>query len=75
MSLVGKVRFVASTLLDALSSPVIHEQGVQSTVSDNKVAGAAVAKASKAQSYLWDFLRILGEIESLVSLKEDGASA
>lgn len=50
-----KVQFVASTLLDALN--------------DTEGNGPS-AKVARAQQYLWDFLRILAEIEALYSLND-----
>ncbi|ORY28647.1 fungal-specific transcription factor domain-domain-containing protein [Naematelia encephala] len=62
--LVGKVRFVASTLLDAISPP--NKDG---DTSKTNIAGVS-QRTIRAQSYLWDFLRILSEIEALYSMEE-----
>ena len=59
----AKVRFVASTLLDALNVNV--EGGPE-------VAGQSSTRVQRAQTYLWDFLRILTEIEALYSMEDDG---
>jgi hypothetical protein len=58
---VAKVQFVASTLLDALSAPT----GTGGDTNEPSL------KVQRAQRYLWDFLRILPEIEALYSLEEE----
>lgn len=63
VSLVAKVRFVASTLLDALNG----ESGSETTSQSS-------TRVQRAQTYLWDFLRILTEIEALYSMEDDEAS-
>lgn len=65
VSLVTKVRFVASSLLDALANPALVQQ--DATPAQIKAA----LKTQRAQTYLWDFLRILSEIELLYSLDDD----
>lgn len=62
LSLVAKVRFVASTLLDALSM-----QSRSPAVSDTQPA----SRVEKAQNYLWEFLRILSEIEAHYSMDDN----
>lgn len=67
VSLVNKIRLVASTLLDALNTTAASREaspsGSEGLVASNKV--------KRAQSYLWDFLRILSEIEALYSLDDE----
>jgi hypothetical protein len=74
MSLLSKVRFVASTLLDALSEPDLAANGSEQDSSLSHPQGHAqlAEKSRRAQSYLWDFLRILGEIEGLGTLAQAG---
>ena len=65
VSLVTKVRFVASSLLDALANP----NTIPSDPTPTQVKAAL--KTQRAQTYLWDFLRILSEIEALYSLDDE----
>jgi hypothetical protein len=65
VALVAKVRYVASTLLDALQ-----------TISDTPQQPHndpmhATDRSSRAQAYLWDFLRILSDIEALYLADDD----
>lgn len=67
VALVAKVRFVASTLLDALQ-----------TTSSNQGQHDASPKMmhlnermARAQGYLWDFLRVLSDIEALYVTDDD----
>ncbi|KAK4688912.1 hypothetical protein P7C73_g1194, partial [Tremellales sp. Uapishka_1] len=57
MPIVNKIRYVASTLLDALQVPT-RSHGTS-------------RRTARAQTYLWDFLRILSEIEGLYSLADN----
>jgi len=66
LSLIPKVRFVASTLLDAL-----NEQSRPPSPSSQAHDASSATRVDKAQSYLWEFLRILSEIEALSSLEQD----
>lgn len=67
MSLLGKVRFVASTLLDALSDPSMGVSDGTASYLDQSQSPLA-ERSRKAQSHLWEFLRILGEIEAVGTL-------
>ncbi|KAL1407482.1 hypothetical protein Q8F55_006915 [Vanrija albida] len=65
-ALVAKVRFVASTLLDALQSPPALP--VHTTTPEMIRANERTARA---QGYLWDFLRILSDIEALYMMDDE----
>ncbi|BEI92936.1 uncharacterized protein CcaverHIS019_0505640 [Cutaneotrichosporon cavernicola] len=63
VSLVAKVRYVASTLLDALQSEPPDPSDIPQLMRSSQ-------RAARAQGYLWDFLRILTDIENLFNLAD-----
>lgn len=65
VALVAKVRFVASTLLDALqSSANMPHDGTPEVM-------RAAERTARSQGYLWDFLRILSDVEALYVLDDE----
>ncbi|TXT14898.1 uncharacterized protein COLE_01091 [Cutaneotrichosporon oleaginosum] len=64
ISLVAKVRYVASTLLDALQSAPPDPNDIPQLMRSSQ-------RVARAQGYLWDFLRILTDIENLYQMDED----
>ncbi|KAL7424604.1 hypothetical protein Q5752_000288 [Cryptotrichosporon argae] len=72
-SLISKIRLVASTLLDALKTsptPMVTAQLAPETLAAD---AQATERTAKAQGYLWDFLRILSEIEAAYTLEDHAA--
>ncbi|GMK55551.1 hypothetical protein CspeluHIS016_0206070 [Cutaneotrichosporon spelunceum] len=63
VSLVAKVRYVASTLLDVLQSEPPDPSDIPQLMRSSE-------RAARAQGYLWDFLRILTDIENLSVLPD-----
>jgi hypothetical protein len=68
VSLVAKVRYVASTLLDALQSDPPDPSDIPQLMRSTQ-------RVARAQGYLWDFLRILTDIENLYQMDEEGGTA
>ena len=72
LSLVAKVRFVASTLLDALGT---SSRAPSPLHGDLEIYSEPSMRVQKAQNYLWEFLRILSEIEALYSMDDSGEAS